>query len=299
MKRLLSHWAVVALFSAFCFAGMAVFVRLAAARLPHSEVIFFRNFISLLLLLPLALRQNVSFRTGHFRLHLLRTAAGLSAMALYFYAISNLPLAGAVLLNYTSPIFVAIFAGLWLKERLSHSRLLAVVIGVLGVLCLFQPTAGIASLAGLAGLVSGMLGGLALTTVKRLSDTDPGIRIVLYFSLLSSLFSAIPMLWTYRAPSWPLLFVLLGMAGLGTAGQLLLTHAYKLAPASQVSPLGFSGLVFAGIFGFAFWGETPDFSMLIGTLFIVASGVLVVKERVEPMPTPPSGAPEFPSGDSG
>jgi len=294
MKRLFSHWAFFALVSALCFAAMAAFVRLTAAQLPRSEVIFFRNFIGLLLLLPLAVQQRVSLRTSCFRLHLLRTAAGLTAMGLYFYAISNLPLAGAVLLNYTSPIFVAIFAGIWLKETLTRSRKLAVAVGVLGVLCLFQPTAAIASLAGLAGLISGVLGGLALTTVKRLSDTDPGTRIVLYFSLLSSIFSAAPMFWTYQAPSWPLLLALLGMAGVGTLGQLLLTQAYKLAPASQVSPIGFSGLIFAGLFGFLFWGETPNLAMLAGTALIVTSGVLVVRERSEAMPTPPSAAPEFP-----
>ncbi len=294
MKRLLSHWAVFALASALCFATMAAFVRLTAAQLPRSEVVFFRNFIGLLILLPLVAQQKVSLRTSHFRLHLLRATAGLAAMSLYFYAISNLPLAGAVLLNYTSPIFVALFAGLWLKEKLTRRRQLAVVIGVLGVLCLFQPTAAIASLAGLAGLASGLLGGLALTSVKRLSDTDPGTRIVLYFSLLSSILSAVPMFWTYQAPSWPVLLALVGMAGVGTMGQLLLTHAYKLAPASQVSPLGFSGLVFAGLFGFLFWGEAPDLAMLAGTVLIVTSGVLVVRERIEPMPTPPSAAPEFP-----
>jgi len=296
MKRFLSHWAFFSIASSLCFAAMAAFVRVTAAELPRSEVIFFRNFISMLLLLPVVMQQHVRLKTSFFRFHLLRTASGLSAMALYFYAISNLPLAGAVLLNYTSPIFVAVFASLWLREILTRSRKLAVGVGVVGVLCLFQPTAAIASWAGLAGLASGVLGGLALTTVKRLAATDPGTCIVLYFSFLSSIVSALPMFWVYQAPSWPQLLLLLGMACVGTAGQLLLTHAYKLAPASQVSPLSFVSLVFAAMFGFLFWGETPDVSMLIGTALIVFSGVLVVRERTEPMPTPPSAAPEFPAG---
>ncbi len=296
MKRCFSHWAFFALASAFCFAIMAGCVRLASTLLPQAEVVFFRNFISLLLLLPLAFQQKVSFKTAHVRLHLLRTAAGLTAMFLYFFAISHLPLADAVLLNYTSPIFVALFAGVWLKETLSWSRKLAVAIGVVGVLCLFHPSAEIASLAGLCGLISGVLGGLALTTVKRLSDTEPGIRIVLHFSFWSSLFSALPLLWDHQVPTPAVLLLLIGLASIGTVGQLLLAHAYKLAPASQVSPLGFSGLVFAGLIGFAFWGEVPDTSMLIGTAFIVCSGILVVRERAEPMPTPPSAAPYFPIG---
>ncbi len=294
MKRLLSHWAVFAVASACCFAFMAAFVRIAGTELPRSEIIFFRNFIGLLLLLPLVMQQHVSLKTSCIRLHLLRSAAGLTAMVLYFFAIANLPLAGAVLLNYTSPIFVALFASLWLKERLTRSRKLAVMVGIGGVLCLFQPTAAVASLPGLAGLCSGILGGLALTSVKRLSDTEPGTRIVLYFSLLSSVISAVPMLWEFQLPSWPMALVLLGLAGVGTLGQLLLTHAYKLAPASQVSPLGFTGLVFAGLIGFVFWGEAPDLAMLVGTVLIVSSGILVVRERTEAMVTPPSAAPEYP-----
>ncbi len=291
MRRIVPHWAIFALLSAFCFAVMAACVRIASSFLPQSEVVFFRNFIGFLLLLPFLLQQQVTLRTSQIKLHLFRSLTGLAAMACYFYSIKKLPLADAVLLNYTSPIFVGLIASFWLKEQLTLRRKLAIAVGLLGVLCLFRPSAAIASTAGLMGLVSGLLAGFALTSVKKLSATDPGTRIVFYFSLFSSLISAVPMLWQFVMPSFGLMLLLLGLGFVGTVGQLFLTQAYKLAPASQVSPLGFFGLIFAGLIGFVLWGETPDVSMLVGMLFIVTSGVLVVRERAEPMPSPPSGAP--------
>lgn len=294
MKQLHLNWIAVALLSAASFALMAACTRLASQKLPQIEVVFFRNFLGLLLLIPLAMRQKLTLRTEHLGLHVFRAGAGISAMYLYFYAITHLPLADAVLLNYTSPLFVSLFAVIWLKEELTSKRKWSGVLGLIGMACLFHPSSAIASLAGLAGLLSGLLAGLALTSVKKLSDTEPGLRIVILFALLASLLSALPMLWEFTVPSGQVWLWLLAVGALGNLGQLCLARAYKLAPASQVSPLGYSGLVFAGLVGFFIWHETPDYWMVGGSLFIIAAGVLVARERLEPMPAPPSSTPEFP-----
>lgn len=294
MKQLNLNWVAVALLSAASFAMMAACTRLASQSLPQAEVVFFRNIIGLLLLIPLALRQKLTLRTQHLGLHLFRAGAGISAMYLYFYAITHLPLADAVLLNYTSPLFVSFFAVIWLKEELTSKRKLAGVLGLIGMAFLFHPSSAIASVAGLAGLCSGLIAGLALTSVKKLSNTEPGLRIVILFALLASLLSGIPMLWAFTLPSGQVWFWLVAVGAFGNLGQLCLARAYKLAPASQVSPLGYSGFIFAGLIGFFVWQEAPDYWMLVGTVFIIAAGVLVARERIEPMPAPPSATPEFP-----
>lgn len=216
-------------------------------------------------------------------------------MYLYFYAIFHLPIADSVLLNYTSPLFVPLFAVLWLKEKPTRNRKLSWIFGIIGMACLFHPSSAIASLAGLSGLLSGVIAGLALTSVKKLSDSEPGLRIVILFALLASILSAIPMCWEFKVPSVNAWLWLSAVGALGNLGQLCLARAYKLAPASQVSPLGYSGLFFAGLIGFFVWHESPDHWMLVGTLFIIIAGVLVARERVEPMPAPPSAIPQFPS----
>jgi drug/metabolite transporter (DMT)-like permease len=294
MKSGRYNWVVFALLSAAGFATMAACVRIASLELPESEVVFFRNFIGLLLLVPLAVREKLSLHTKRIGLHLFRASLGLTAMYLYFYAISHLPLADAVLLNYTSPLFVSLFAVIWLKEKLTRNRKLSSILGRAGVFCIFHPSSASASLAGLLGLFSGLSAGLALTSVKKLSDSEPGLRIVLLFAFFSSILSAVPMLFDFILPTGKLWLWLIAVGALGNLGQLSLARAYKLAPASQVSPLGYSGLLFAGLIGFYLWHEAPAQWTAGGTILIVIAGILVVRERIEPMPAPPGATPDFP-----
>ncbi len=285
------RWIGFALLSAASFACMAAFVRLASQTLPQSEVVFFRNFAALLMLMPLLRRHRVSLATAHPGLHLFRVCVGLTAMYLYFHALSHLPLADALLLNYTSPLFIGLFAALWLREPWTRSRQIAAVTGLLGVALLFHPSSAIASPAGLLGLLSGALAGLALTSVKKLSRTEPGLRIVVMFALGGSIISFVPMLWGFVWPSPAAWAWIIGMGLFGNIGHLALTRAYQLAPASQVSPMSYTSLLFAGLIGFIVWHEIPDLAGLAGALVIVTAGIIVAKERSEPAPTPPSGVP--------
>jgi len=275
-------WVLYALLSAGSIALMAACVRIASFELPQSEIVFFRNFIGLILLLPLAARRRLPLRTSRFGLHVLRAIFGFVAMYLYFFAISRLPLADAVLLNYTSPLFISFFAFMILGEQLSKNRKLSIVIGFIGVCCLFHPSSAIASIAGLLGLLSGVSAGFAQISIKKLSSTEPGLLIVILFAFFGSIFSLIPMLFVFTLPDAGTWMVLIAIGCFGNLGQLSMTHAYKLAPASQVAPLGYFGLVFAGLIGFIFWNEAPDYWMVIGTVFIVIAGTLVAREHVEP-----------------
>jgi len=284
-------WVGFALLSAAAFAAMAACVRIACAELPQSEVVFFRNFIALLLLLPLLRSHHISLKTTCFHLHLLRALSGLAAMYLYFYALNHLHLADALLLNYTSPVFIAVFAVLWLKEEWTLNRRLALGLIIVGLALLFRPSADLVSLAGLLGLASGALAGLALTTVKRLSDSDDPVSIVIWFALISSVISAVPLLWNFQWPQGMAWAWLLAVGLFGSIGQLGLTAAYRRAPVTQVSPMGYTGILFAGLLGFLLWNETPDIAGLTGMLFIIAAGVAVARERATPATQPPSGVP--------
>ncbi|TLS77301.1 DMT family transporter [Mariprofundus erugo] len=286
-----ASWIGLALFSAACFALMAACVRIACSELPQSEVVFFRNFIGLLLLLPLLRRQRVSLKTSCFSLHLLRALSGLAAMYLYFYGLRHLHLADALLLNYTSPIFIALFAVLWLKESWTGHRRLALLLSVIGLALLFHPSAGLFSTAGILGLASGALAGLALTTVKRLSASEHPVSIVVWFGIISSVASALPMLWSFQWPQGAAWGWLVAVGLFGSLGQLALTAAYQRAPVTQVSPFGYTGLLFAGLIGFFAWGEQPDLTGIAGMLLITIAGITVARERATPAPQPPSAVP--------
>jgi len=297
MRSYRGSWVTLSLLAAAAFAAMGACVRMAAAHLPQSEVVFFRNFFSLLMLLPLLAGHRVTLATGRFGLHLLRAVVGLSAMYLYFHALAYLPLADALLLNYTSPLFVSLAAVIWLKEPSTPPRRRALLLGLAGVLLVFHPSSHIASLAGLAGLASGVLAGIALTAVKRMSDSEPSMRIVVWFSLLASIISAVPMAMQFVRPDQQQWLWLVAAGVTGSLGQLGMTRAYALAPASQVSPLGYASLIFAGLIGYAAWGERPDALGLLGAIAIIGAGILVARERGEPLPNPPSAVPITPAPD--
>jgi len=288
-----SHWVWVgfALFSALSFAGMAVGVRLATASLPLSEVVFFRNFIALIFLLPVVMYKHTSLQTDAFSLHMLRAITGIAATYLYFYAIMHLHVADALLLNYTSPIFIALFAVLWLKEEWTFHRRIALTFSLIGIVFLFRPSSDLFSLSGLLGLCSGALAGMALTTVKRLVSSDDPISIVVWFALLSSIVTAVPMFWFFEWPQ-PMAWLWLLLVGFcGSLGQLTLTWAYQRAPVTQVSPLGYSSLIFTGILGYILWDEVTDSLGLMGIVCIALAGVIVARERPIAAPQPPSTVP--------
>lgn len=279
---LCAGWILWALASAAGFAVMATLVRHLSTAFPQAELVFFRNAMALAFLLPLLVKQKVSLRTPCFHLHLVRASAGLAAMYLYFYALARLPLTDALLLNFTSPLFVALFSTLWLHEGWTVSRIVAYMVGVAGLGLLFRPSSAVFSLAGLAGLASGALAGLALTTVKRMAFSEPGTRIVVWFALLATAISALPLFTSPKpVPQGEEWLWLLAMGLAGSLGQLGLTLAYAQAPASQVAPLGYTSLLFAGLIGYLFWDELPDPVGLAGMLLILTAGLLVSREPVK------------------
>ena len=137
----------------------------------------------------------------------------------------------------------------------SLRAIIAIMVGFLGVILVLKPT-GTMHIASIAGLMGGALAALAKVTIRRISDTEPTSRIVFYFGLISLIISAIPMFWflakTLTAKKWGLL-ILLG--AFGTFGQLFLTKAYALAPASRIAPFTYSSILFAAAIGWIFWNE--------------------------------------------
>jgi drug/metabolite transporter (DMT)-like permease len=122
-------------------------------------------------------------------LHLLRAAAGVTAMYCFYYAIANIPLADAMLLKLTAPIFMPVIAVLWLQERVTGTLALGLCVGFIGVTVVLDPSLDEHGLAvspiALIGLLGGVLAALAKVTVRRLSRSEPTTRIVFYFALIA------------------------------------------------------------------------------------------------------------------
>jgi drug/metabolite transporter (DMT)-like permease len=262
------------------FASMGVAVRYASASLPSEVLVFLRNSFGLLFLLPWLYHRGFrGLKTKRLSGHITRSVTGLAAMYCFFYAIAHLPLAEAVLLNFSSPIFTAIIAMLWLGEEATRKLLLAIVIGFTGICLILKPGVGILSPAALVGLISAVFAALAMVSIRDLSKTEPTRRIVFYFSVTATLISAIPMFWYWQTPDLKPLLAMVFAGFSATLGQLLLTHGYSLAPAARVSPYSYNTIIFAAIYGWIFWSETPDILTLLGALLVICAGIISLLSR--------------------
>lgn len=283
------------------FAMMGALVKAATAELPNAVVVFFRNALALAILIPFFLRTPgpSALKTRHFSRHLVRSLAGLGSMYLFFYTLGRLPLAEAVLLSYTSPIFIPLVARLWIGEPLSRTVYWAVFLGFAGVVLILRPGPGVLRPAALLGLGSGVLMAVAMVSIRRMSDTEPPGRIVFYFSLLATVVSAVPLLWNWQPPSPRAMMILCGIALLAVLGQMLLTRGYSLAPAGRVGPFSYANIVFAALLGWLFWSETLTPLTGLGTLLVCGAGMLIAarghRQTGLPVPSVP-GSPHAMGG---
>lgn len=269
-----SLWMVAA---SFFFACMGVCVKLAAESFSAAEVVFYRSAISLIFMFAVVYLRGIPIRTPHWRFQLWRSASGFVSLLLYFYAVSMLPLATAVTLAYTSPLFLAVYLWWFGKTRLGGGMLGALALGFVGVVLLLRPTFHADQvLGGLIGLGSGMIAGLAYFNVKELGERgEVEERTVFYFSSFSAVASGVWMVFfEFHRVDLEGGLLLLGVGGFGTIAQLAMTRAYKRGKTLMSASLAYSTVIFASLFGMLIWHETLSVGAWSAIVLIVASGVV-------------------------
>ena len=269
-----SLWMLVA---SFFFACMGVCVKYASRTYAPAEIVFYRSALSVAMLLYILHLRRVSVLTPHWRFQFWRSLSGFVSLLMYFYAISLLPLATAVTLSYTSPLFLVLYLR-WLgKTPLRAGTLFAMLLGFVGVAWLLQPTLYADQWwPGLIGLGSGLIAGLAYYNVQELGKRgEPEERTVFYFSLVSAIGSAVWVAGTgFRPVDLAGGAMLLGVALFGTLAQLAMTRAYKRGKTLVSASLAYSTVIFASLFGMLFWQETLSPDAWGAIALIIASGVV-------------------------
>jgi drug/metabolite transporter (DMT)-like permease len=260
------------------FACMAASVKLAALRgVPFGQLLFYRGFISLLLMSAYMRFAGVSFATPHWKAHLQRGVAGFAGMILYFGGLRLLPLSGAVTLNYTSPLILAGTLLVMHRERPPRVMLAAMLSGFVGVLLLMRPSYDNSQwfgvLLALGSAVTAVIAALNIRSLGRLEE--PVARTAAYFALCATI-GALPWFVLDDPGQVDLQSAayLVAMGVFATLGQVLLTFAYQRGHTLLVSLLGYSQVIFATLFGIALWGEHPGISSWLAMALIVASGVV-------------------------
>jgi drug/metabolite transporter (DMT)-like permease len=265
--------------AAFVFSIMNYLVRLAGQELNPIEVAFFRNLFALLFMLPWLLRVGrAGLATRRLGVHVWRALVGLGAMFCWFYSVTVMPLAEAVSLNFTVPLFATAGAALVLGEVVRARRWTATVVGFLGVLVILRPGFTEVSWVMCLPILAAAFMAAATLFVKSLSETESPNTIVLYMNLLLTPLSLLPALFVWQWPSAET-FVYMALLGmLAATAHIALTRAYSLADASAILPLDYTRLPFVAVIAFFAFGEVPDHWTWVGA-GIIASSALYIAHR--------------------
>ena len=266
------------------FSAMNICIRLAAAEMPSTVIVLWRNLLSLglVVLWTAVLHRGVPrFPTARLSGHFWRATAGICAMELWFYSITLLPLTVATALSFTTPIFTTIAAMLFLGERAGLRRWSAIVVGFIGMLIILRPGVGDISADAMFVLLSSGMMAIAGILVKTLTRTEPPETIVFYMALFMIPWASLPALPHMFVPTAHQLWLVLLVAFLSTSAHLLMARAYIRAEMVMLMPFDFSRLVFTAIMAYAVFGETLDAPTVAGSLVIVASTVYIAHREAK------------------
>lgn len=283
-----SLWMLVA---SFLFSIMGVCVKLASDYYPTAEIVAFRGLIGMAMILVLVKLQGGSLRTRMPFHHLWRGFIGVIALWMWFYAITKLPLAMAVTLNYMSPVWMAIilFAGAWLhgKKRVEAGLAIAILLGFTGVVLLLRPSIHADQmLGGMIGLGSGILSALAYIQVRQMGLMgEPEYRVVFYFSTTCFVAGMLGVTategmsaaqnmsdWHHHGIKSFLLLLAIGLTA--ASAQIAMTRAYRLGNPLVVANLQYVGIVFSSAWDVLLWHDVLKWQSWLGIAIILASGLI-------------------------
>jgi len=264
------------------FALMGVFVKLAAEHHSAAELVFWRSIMQVAVAWALLRHLGLAVRTTRLGMHVHRGVAGFASLFTFFYALTALPVATAMTLNYSSPVFLAILLAVLARERPDWKLVSTVLLGFAGVALLLRPTFEDALWwPGLVGLVSGAISAIAFWNVRELVRADePEARVVFYFgvfALLGSLVWMAPQPW--HPPTRESAWFLVGVGAFGAFGQVAMTRAYGQGSTLVAAALSYSGIVFASVIGIAVFGDRLPAIAWVGIVLIVAAGIVAVGLR--------------------
>ena len=273
--------------SAFCFALMAMFVRLAGD-LPSVQKSFFRNLVALIFAFVLLKKDRIGFsgKKENVKYLFIRSLAGTIGILCNFYAVDHLVLSDASMLNKMSPFFAIIFSALILKEKVKIPQALIVIGAFLGSLLIIKPTPAIFSEpASLIGLLGGLGAGVAYTYVRVLGQKgEKGPFIVFVFSSFLCIATLPFLIVDYHSMSMMQIVCLLFAGLAASGGQFSITAAYFHAPAKEISVYDYSQIIFSALLGFIIFGQVPDIYSWIGYIIICTMAVVMFLSQSRRLP---------------
>jgi drug/metabolite transporter (DMT)-like permease len=263
------------------FAGMDAVIKLLSPRFPVMEIVFFRSVFAFLPIALMVRREGglAMLRTRRPLDHAKRSLFGVLSLVCFVYAFGRMPLAEVVAIGYAAPLFITTLSVPLLGEAVGWRRWSAVAVGFAGVLVMVRPGAGVFAPAALVALVATLFYAFAMIAIRTLGRSESTGCIAFYFTLACLVAGGVfmPFQWVApRAADWPALAAL-GL--LGGFAQLLITAAFRAAPAALVAPFDYTSMLHVTILGWLFWGEMPDAPVFAGAAIVVASGLYILRRE--------------------
>jgi drug/metabolite transporter (DMT)-like permease len=266
--------------SALSFSAMAAFIRIAGETIPTMELVVFRSAFIIVVSIPLMAARGVPMIGTHQRGLVLRGLIGFLSMSGFYWTLTRMPVADAIVIQYTSPVFTTLFAWVFLRERTSPQLWLVIAVCMLGVVAIARPGFGGDPVVALVGVLSAAAAGGAYTVVRSLAGREHALTIIFYFPLVSlplGLAFAVPE-WVWPSP-WTWLAILAACIP-SYIGQILLTKGLELEPAGRASTVTYLSIGFGTVIGWAFMNESPHLMSIAGMLLIVGA-ISLMNSRVE------------------
>lgn len=295
MKRIreLNKGVKYMLIASFTFAIMGAFAKLASESMSSLEVVFFRNVFGVALVGFAVLRRPMRHVGGKPWLLFFRGFMGFTALLAFFYNIAHIPLGDAMTFSKTSPIFTAVFAWMFLQEKLSLKGWGAIGIGFVGIVLITQPSGIGFSKYDALGIFSGVGAALAYTSIRELKNYYDTRAIVLSFMVIGTIgplilfiisaYLHMPeldfILGEFVMPEGIVWFYVIGMGVLATISQLLMTKAYSETKAGIVGAVSYSNIVFSIFVGMFLGDSFPDLLTACGISLIIFAGVMVARAK--------------------
>jgi len=261
--------------SSICFTLTAVMIK-QVRHLPLMEIMLFRNIPTMIIIPFILIKTNISLFGNNKPILWFRGIMGAIGMIAVFYTFTVMLLTDVMTIQQLRPFFIFFLSGIFLKEKLSLRQLPFFIFAFLGALLVIKPGLRIDMFPIIVALLAAVSTAIVHVTLRYLRLTDHHLVIINYFAYISGIISLIILLLqkTYKIPSLFDLFILILLGGIALLAQIALTKAYQLAPANLVSLYTYSQIIFASVFDLLFFKEIPDIFSIIGASFIIVSGYL-------------------------
>ncbi|GLQ28857.1 DMT family transporter [Sulfitobacter pacificus] len=273
-----------ALFAAALFSVVIAMAKVAVVQYHVLQILFFRQIVVFLSSLPEITKSfPESLKTQRPGIHAARLIGAFTALSCGIWAVAVLPLTTATTLAFAQVFFVAVLALVILKEPVGPHRIGAVVVGFIGVIVVMRPGVdGLIDINALIPLLGAAGAAVAVTAVRKLSQTETTATLLVYQSVFVGALAGIPLIWLWVTPDIFGWFFLVAMGVLATLGQWVGVHALRMGEASVVGNMEYSKLIYATVLGYLLFSELPDGYTILGACIIIGSSIYIFwREQVK------------------